>query len=250
MPMVGTERLPGHGLRHRGGNGFQHDRETAGVLQRKGVVAQLQRRLGAGRLHLVAPQLGGCLRRQPDVAHRRHASGDDGPHGCRHLAAALQLHRVHVRLLQVAPGVADRLAAAHLVGHERHVADQQGARRAARHRLAVVQHLVHGHRHRVAVAQHGHGQGVADQDGIHPRLVHQLRRRVVVRRQHGDRPARVPLALEVVEGNSACHGLASSRAAVRWVTVAVVGGGNRTPYPPSCPDREAAAGTAALTSNP
>ena len=53
-----------------------------------------------------------------------------------------------------------------------HVSHQKGAVRAARHGLAVAQHLVHSHRQRGVVAVHHHGHAVAHQQHVDPRLVH------------------------------------------------------------------------------
>ena len=76
--------------------------------------------------------------RKPPSAARSAAAGRRGPsRGCRRArcrppcppsASALELHRVHAAFLQEAAGVAHRLRGVGLVAHERHVADEQGAR--------------------------------------------------------------------------------------------------------------------------
>ena len=73
--------------------------------------------------------------------------------------------------LRKRPALRTASATIGLVGHERHVADQIGALRPAPHGLAVVDHLVHGHRHGGVVAEHHHAERVADEDRVHPRPV-------------------------------------------------------------------------------
>ena len=52
--------------------------------------------------------------------------------------------------------------------------------------LRVVQHLVHGHGHRVPVAQLDHPEAVADEDDVDARLVHALRLRERIGGDHRD----------------------------------------------------------------
>ena len=56
----------------------------------------------------------------------------------------------------------------------------------APHGLHVVQHLVHGDRERVLVAEHGLRQRIAHQHHVDAGLVHQARSGVVVGGQAGD----------------------------------------------------------------
>ncbi len=57
--------------------------------------------------------------------------------------------------------------------------------RPAGHRPAVVEHIGHGYRQGIFIAQDHHAQGVANQDGVNFRLVDGQGGRVIVSRQHG-----------------------------------------------------------------
>ena len=75
-----------------------------------------------------------------------------------------------------------------------------GALRPAAHRASVVQHLVHGDRQRVGVAQGHHGEGVAHQDRIDSGGLEGACRGVVVGGEHGDGLAALPLLLQGQDG--------------------------------------------------
>ena len=51
-----------------------------------------------------------------------------------------------------------------LIGHVRHIADQQAVGRASAHGGCVADHVIHLHRQGGIEAEHGHAQAVADQD--------------------------------------------------------------------------------------
>ena len=135
------------------------------------------------------------------MADHRHPGVRDRPHRVRHLPAALQLDAIHAALFQQATGVADCLSTVSLVGEERQVADEIRVLRPAPHGFAVVDHLVHGDRHRGIVAQHDHAQRITDQDRIQPRPVRGQRAGIVVGRDHGDRLAPRLLVLERQDGH-------------------------------------------------
>ena len=67
-------------------------------------------------------------------------------------AAALELDGVHAGLQEL-DGVLDGVRARALVAAEGEIADQQLVRGAARHRASVVEHLGHGHRDGVGIAE-------------------------------------------------------------------------------------------------
>ena len=102
------------------------------------------------------------------------------------LLAAFHLDRLGAAFFHEAGSVVNRVFGVNLIRPVGHVGDQQRVLHAAAHRLDVVQHLVHRDRERVLVAQHGHGQRVADQRNVDARLVHQARGSVVVCGQAGD----------------------------------------------------------------
>jgi hypothetical protein len=70
-----------------------------------------------------------------------------------------------------------------------------------RHRLAVVDHLVHRHRERVGIAQRDHPERIADQDRVDPGRVQRARDGVVVGGEHCDRLALLLLAPEIADGD-------------------------------------------------
>ena len=128
--------------RHR----FQHNGKAPGLLQREGIIQQRPRRGGTTPLRAVSPQLMHRLRRQPDVPHHGDASAHNRAHGGGQFTPAFELHAVHARFGQKAPGVAHRLGHIRLIGEKGHVAGQERPLRAARHSTAMVQHFIHRHR--------------------------------------------------------------------------------------------------------
>ncbi len=113
-----------------------------------------------------------------------------------------ELDRVHPSFLEKAPGVAHRLGGRHLIGKKGHVADQVGEARSAGHRLAVMEHVLHGDRKGVFVPQHDHGERIAHQDRIDARPIQDQGRRIVVGGQHGDRFAAGFLVGQGADGDS------------------------------------------------
>ena len=92
------------------------------------------------------------------------------------------------------------------VGEERHVADDQRARRAADDGLGVVDHLGHRHAHRRLVAEDDLAERIADEDQRDPGLVEDLGGRIVVRGQHRQALA-VGVHLRDVDDGQAARGL-------------------------------------------
>ena len=64
--------------------------------------------------------------------------------------------------------------------------DDKRATDGAAHGARVVQHLVHGDGQRVFVAEHDHGEGVADEDEVDAGFVDQAGGGVVVGGERGD----------------------------------------------------------------
>ena len=73
-----------------------------------------------------------------------------------------------------------------VIAAEGHVGDDERAAHGAAHGAGVVQHLVHGDGEGVFVAEHDHGERVADQDQVDAGLVDQARGGIVVGGERGD----------------------------------------------------------------
>ena len=144
-------------------------------------------------LHLEAAERVDRLRRQPDVAHDGDLGVEDGRDRVEPLAPAFELHRAGAGADERG-GVVHGLVAAHVVAEPRQIADDQRARLRAGDRADVVHHVVDRHLQRVVVAEHDHGDGVADEDHVDPGGVDHAGRRRVVRRDHHERST---LALRV-----------------------------------------------------
>ena len=137
-------------------------------------------------LNFVAAHHVDRLRREPDVPGDRNLRIDHAPNHIHALLAAFHLDRLGAAFFHKAGSVVNRLVGVDLIRAIRHVGNQQSVLDAAAHGFDVMQHLVHGDRQRVLVAQHGHGQRVADQSNVDAGLVDQARGGVVVSGQAGD----------------------------------------------------------------
>jgi hypothetical protein len=145
---------------------------------------------GAAALRAVAAERRRGLRRQPDVAHDRHAGADDRARPRdRHRPAALELDRVAARLLDEAQRAADGLLVGRLVGAERQVADEQRGAQPAPHGLRQDEHLVELDGDRRGVAEDGHRARVADEHDVDAGRLGGARAREVVGGHHDDRLA-------------------------------------------------------------
>ena len=182
----GDGNFLGDELRQPRRDRFEHEAETARLFEQERVFEQALRGGGVPALRTEAAQLVDGLRREAEVPHDGNARADDGAHRVRAFAPAFEFDRLHARLLQEASRVADGFIHVRLVGHERHVADQQRGLCAARHRAAVMEHLLHRDGQGVGVTQHDHAERIADEDGVHARRVHGERGGIVVGGEHGD----------------------------------------------------------------
>ena len=99
---------------------------------------------------------------------------------------AFELDGVHAGFLEETPGVFDGLAGGDLVGHKRHVTDQQGVFGAAGDSFTVVEHIVHGDGQGAFITQHDHAEGITHQDHVHAHLVHDQGGGIVVGGEHAD----------------------------------------------------------------
>ena len=140
--------------------------------------------LGSARLHAISAHAIDALRRESEMA-------DNGDLGCDECldqlnARALDLDRFSASLFHKADSVSDGVSHRPVIAAERHIGNHESATHGAAHGARVVQHLVDGDGKSVFLAEHDHGERVADEDQIHAGLVDQARGRVVVRGQRGD----------------------------------------------------------------
>src|SRR5215208_1450664 len=184
---------------HVGRDRLEDDREAAGVLQRERIVEHVLRPLGGAALGAVAAEGGRRLRREADMAHDRHAGPHDRPRALGHRAAALELDGVAARLLDEPVRGGDGLCVGRLVGAERQVADHQRRLESAPDGGGEHEQLLDRDRHRVGVAEHVVGRGVADQHHVDLGRLDGERARVVVGRDHDDGLAQRPLLRELHE---------------------------------------------------
>jgi hypothetical protein len=186
MPITGISTVLGELLAEVGGHLLDHQGERAGLLQALRVVenALLFGDFLAARL--VAAELVDALRREAEVAHHRDARIGEALHGRSERSAAFEFDGLGEAFLEQAAGVAQASFDADLVAQERHVADHHGALHGATDELAVVDHLVHRHRHRGVAALHDGGHRVTDEDDIDAGAVEQAREQVVVGGQRRD----------------------------------------------------------------
>src|ERR1700694_457120 len=184
------------------GHTLQHEADRPRLLEIL-CIGKDARRLGlALALDFETPHLVHELWRQPQVAHHGYAQPGQAPRDLNDAAAPLQLHAMHSTLLQEASGARDRLLNGSVIGHERHIANQQGLPGATCDRLGMVNHLVEGHRQRGLIAQHHHPEAVADQKDRNACVVEDLRAQVVVGGEHRKATAFI---LESLDVQDRCH---------------------------------------------
>ncbi len=164
---------------------FQDHRKRPGLRHRDGIAQHRFAPLLLPPLNLITAKLMHRLRCQTDMAHNRHAGADDGANRFLHRDAAFELDRLGAGFLEKAPGVAQRLVLADLIGHERHIADDQSALTPAHHQAGVVDHLVHGDGESIGAALDDTAQGVADQQHLDAGFVENPREGIVVSSQAG-----------------------------------------------------------------
>jgi len=107
---------------------------------------------------------------QAEVAHDRDLGVEDGLDHGQALATALELDRAGAGPDQLG-GVLHGLLRRDVVAHPRQVAHDQRAGPGPGHRGGVVGQVVDGHLEGVLVAEHDHGDRVADQDQVDARLI-------------------------------------------------------------------------------
>ena len=133
--------LVGHGCRH----GLQHQRDAARRLERQRAVDELTGGRGGLALRLETAEEGRGLRGQPDVADHPDAGLHDRAGSRDHRPCAFELHDVRPGFLDEADRVPDRVLVGHLVGAERHVADDDRPVHRTHDGACEKEHLVHRH---------------------------------------------------------------------------------------------------------
>ena len=125
---------------------------------------------------------------------------DDGLNLRAYTHAAFELDGVAAAFLHEAAGVVHGVVNGCLVGHEGHVADDEGVFCAARYGFGVMDHVFHCDRQGVFIAEHDHAEGIADEQHVDACFVHELGRRIVVGREHGNLVVVVLLRLQRSDG--------------------------------------------------
>ncbi len=164
-----------------GGHRLQHHRERACLLELRRLLHDLRGGLAA-TLHLQAPQPVDGLGGQADVRHDGDADVDQSLHQVQ--LDALDLHGVGAAFLDQASRVAHAVLDRGLERHERHVAHHHGVLGSTRHRLHVVEHLLHRDRELVRVAEDVASHGIPHQQDRHAGSVEDLGGGEVVGGQH------------------------------------------------------------------
>ena len=142
MPIVGMASRSVMARASSAGTSSSTTAKAPGLLDGHRIGEERPGRLPGAALDPVAAELADRLRRQADVAHDRDAAADDGLDRPARADAALDLDGLRVRVAEEAPGVLDRLLHRDAVAQEGHVADDEGAPRAADDGARVVEHLV------------------------------------------------------------------------------------------------------------
>ena len=142
------------------------------AIQSHGIAHELLDRAQALPLHLVPAHHVDRLRRQPNVPRDWNLSVNNLPDQLRALFPTLDLDDFGPAFLHETRGISNGVLGINLIRPVRHVRHQHRTLHAAPHRLHMVQHLVHGDRERVLVAEHGLRQRIPHQHHIDASLVH------------------------------------------------------------------------------
>ncbi|MDA9489162.1 hypothetical protein XI09_14075 [Bradyrhizobium sp. CCBAU 11386] len=106
-----------------GRNAFQHQSETAGLLQTVSIIEQPQRFIRFPALHLEAAHDIDALGRKAQMTHHRNLAIDKGTYHLDTLAAALEFHR-GCASLQESAGIAYGFLDAEVEAKKRHIGDE------------------------------------------------------------------------------------------------------------------------------
>ena len=100
--------------------------------------------------------------------------------------SAFQLDCIAAGFLDEAACVDHSIVYGRLIGHERHIHNDENIIAASDNCRAVMDHIFHGNRECIRISQHGIPQGIAHQDHVDPGTLHQPCCRIIVTGKHGD----------------------------------------------------------------
>ena len=120
------------------------------------------------------------------MAHNRNSCPDNGLNPIDHIGPAFNLYRLCAAFLDKPTGIGHRFFIRGLVGHKRHVANQQGVVNASPDRTGMVDHFVHGNGEGVLVSQGYHPDRIPDQNDIDPAFIDQPGGAVIIGGQCGN----------------------------------------------------------------
>ena len=167
MPMVGTGTISVSSRRQRPRRRPRRPakrRRPRRSRRRRAMILSRSRLVMAARA--VAAERIDRLRRQPDMAHHRHAAPGQERDRLGHLLAAFELDRHAAGLGHHPGGGAERLLRRGLIAAERQVDDDQRVLGRPHHRGAMRDHHVERDRQGAVEAVDHHRQAVADQEEI------------------------------------------------------------------------------------
>src|SRR6185437_12814762 len=165
---------------------FEDDGEDARPVEGHCVAHQSLDGSDGLALHAVSAHHVHRLRRESDVSHYGNFSVEQPVDQAHPLLSAFNFHRLGTTIFDKTRGIFHCSFLIQVIRGVGHVGNQQRAFDPAAHGTNVMQHLLHGDRQRVLIAQYHHCQRIADQNHVYARLVHQARSRVVVGGEAGD----------------------------------------------------------------
>lgn len=172
------------GLGQGGRNPLKHHAENTRIHKGLGVLQQGRCGFLTAPLDFVSAEFVEGLGGKPQVPHDGDARFDQALHRFGNAASAFQFYRFGPAFLQQAPGVSQGLFTADLIGHKRHVGDQQRTLQATGHGAAVIDHVFQRNGQGRLVTLHHVAQRIADQHHVHAGLIDQPGESGVVGRDH------------------------------------------------------------------
>ena len=177
-----NSQLLGDLLAERGRHPFDDDGKSSRSSHRLGITEQ------SGFIALY-PEASHAMQRlwcQANMSHHGNICSDDGSDGFSSPFPTFQLDRMSATFLHQSTCVLQSLGRADLVGHERHIGDDQAALGCPADQRTVVDHIFERYRQRMTVPLHHHAQRVADQLDVNPCFIQDLRGGIIVRSDHHD----------------------------------------------------------------
>jgi hypothetical protein len=119
------------------------------------------------------------------MGHDGDARPDNTPRDVCNLMASFELDGLGAALLYKSAGIAQGVLQGYLVGHEGHIAHEQGPFGCPGHGTGMVDHIGHGDGKGAVVTQNGHTQGIAHKDHVDSGRVHRQGSGIIVGCKHG-----------------------------------------------------------------